>query len=149
MITDSQTASDGITTTTTVATPATSRHFLQSTPSLNTHHSCPTEVEFALCLIGRKWCDVKHFDPKGTQCIKESTWKGEMPGTARHAELQRGCRKCTACHSKACKKLRARTKQRKAATGAAVPQTTATGAAVTQTDSTETSTEDIMSREAV
>ena len=100
-------------------------------------------MKFALCLIGRKWCDLKHFDPKGTQCVKESMWKGEIPCTARHAKLQRGYRKCTAHHSKACKKSLAKTKQRKADTGRV--QATATDAAVTQTDSTETFTQDIIS----
>ena len=107
-----------------VATIATHRHCSHSsTPSLGTNRSSPpsnlpththAEAEFALCLIGRKWCEVKHFDPKGTQGTKESMWKGEMPRTARHTRFQRGCRKCTAQHSNRCKKSKAKTKRKKA-----------------------------------
>ena len=112
-------------------------------------HPPPTEAEFALCMIGKKWCAIEHFDPKGTQCVKQSLWLGEQPCTTRYTKLQRGCRQCTEYHSKVCKKSLAKNKQRKAATGTAVSQTAATGTAVTQTDSTETPTEDIMSLVAV
>ena len=96
-----------------------------------------TEAEFALCMIGKKWCAIEHFDPKGTQCVRESMWLDKQPCTTRYTKLQRGCRRCTAYHSKVCKKSLARIKQRKADTNPV--QTTAADATVTQTEPNETS----------
>jgi len=81
-------------------------------------HTSSHEVahEFAFCRIGLKWCQVEHFDTKGTNRVGHQSKTGMI--TEWQRTMQRGCRTCTERHSK--QRVPTRGKRRRANSDPAV-----------------------------